>query len=157
MSATHRVLSLLGSILIGLLILTVGIAEPSKRTSPFDVVVESSEPVDVAPLNERVSAALLTAGTWPRSPLRMTLELFGDDVETRSVRIQEEKNRGEGADTTTVTLIRDGFMNDSVRGSWERIVYRRMSDGSWRVIEARRATRCWRGDRLDTYGATPCP
>lgn len=157
MSSDPRAHVLACSLLIGLCIATVSSAKAPKRATGTEPVVESYQSVEIAPLNQRVETAVSAGESWPRSPLRMTLELFGSDDETRSVRIDEVKNRGEGADTTTVTLVRDGFLNDSVRGSWERITFHRLSDGSWRVVEARRATRCWRGDRVEAYGATPCP
>ena len=31
------------------------------------------------------------------------------------------------------------------------------ADGTWRVAEARRATRCWRGHHLESYSAQLCP
>ncbi len=142
--------------LVTLLLAGCAASRPAPSARP-GVVVESSENMEIAPLNARVEHAAAARESWVNSPLRMTVELFGGDVETRSVRIEAEKNLGEGADTTTVTLIRDGFMDDSVRGSWQRIVYHRLSDGTWRVVEAKRATRCWRGERLQSYGAAPCP
>lgn len=157
MSVTRRVQVLVSSVLIGCSIAAASAASAPKRAKGAEPVVESYQSVELAPLNRRVEAAVAAGEKWPWSPLRMTLDLFGGDDETRSVRIEEQKNRGEGADTTIVTLIRDGFMDDSVRGSWEQITFHRLTDGSWRVGEARRATRCWRGERLESYGAKPCP
>lgn len=157
MSDTRCAHVLVCSLLIACSIDAASAASAPKRVKGTEAVVESFQSVEITPLNQRVEAAVSAGESWPRSPLRMTLDLFGGDEETSSVRIDEQKNRGEGADTTTITLIRDGFMNDSVRGSWEQITFHRLPDGSWRIVEARRATRCWRGERLESYGAKPCP
>ena len=143
-------------LMIGLL-LTVGCASSRSQTpSPFDVVPESWEQTDAAPLNARVDQAVEAGASWPGSPLEITVELFGGDEDTRSVILKEELNRGEGADTVVVVMVRDGFLDDSIRGYWERIVYHRQPDGTWRVIDLRRAYRCWRGHHTDTYSAHRC-
>jgi len=129
--------------------------KPAARAFP-DVVVESWEMADVLSMNQRIDAAVAEGTAWPTSPLSATVELLGGDAETRTVSLFVE-GAGEGADVTTVVIVRDGFFNDSVRGDWHRIVYRRGADGTWRVAEARRATRCWRGHHLESYSAQLCP
>jgi hypothetical protein len=51
----------------------------------------------------------------------MTVDLLVADADTRSVWLAEQGNRGEVSDTTVVIVIRDGFLDDSVRGDWHRI------------------------------------
>lgn len=41
-----------------------------------------------------------------------------DDLDMRSLVIEEVKNLGEGADATKIVCIRDGFLGDSIRGDW---------------------------------------
>jgi hypothetical protein len=132
-------------------------AQQPQVTQGLDVEVESWESVDIARLNARVGESVAAAETWAASPLRMTVELFGADVDTRVLWLTEKKNRGEGADTTVVTMVRDGFLDDSVRGDWHRIVYYRQADGTWRLHEMRRAFRCWRGRHLEAYSSQLCP
>ena len=144
-------------VVIGLL-LVAGCAglQPGVKEG-FDVEVESWESVDVAGLNTRIEGAVAVGAAWPRSPLRMTVELLITDVDTRSVWLTEQGNRGEVSDTTVVIVVRDGFLDDSVRGDWHRIVYYRAGDGTWRVHEVQRAYRCWRGHHLTAFSSQLCP
>ena len=143
-------------LMIGLL-LTAGCAASRPETpNPLDVTVESWEQMDAKPLNAQIDDAVGDGASWPSSPLEITIELFGSDVDTRSVALKEELNRGEGADTVVVIMVRDGFLDDSIRGYWERIVYHRQPDRTWRVLDVRRAYRCWRGHHTDTYSSHWC-
>lgn len=126
-------------------------------TTLGDVVVESWATIEVDPINELIEEAVTSDARWPASPLEITVKLFGGDNDTRVLSLMEEKNRGEEADTTIVVLIRDGFLDDSVRGDWHRIVYERHVDRTWRVSEVRRAFRCWRGHHLDAFSSQLCP
>ncbi|MFZ1948200.1 MAG: hypothetical protein WAW06_11690 [bacterium] len=153
-------------ILVGIMLITgcaVSYNVPSRATGPTgqtaappDVVVESWQSIDAADLNARIDQAVAAGAAWPSSPLRITVELFGADIDTRSVTLKEEKNRGEGADTTVVTMVRDGFLDDSVRGEWHQITYRRLPDRTWRIHEIRLAYRCWRGHHTETFSSSLC-
>ena len=143
-------------LVVGVLLLTGCAASPPDAANPMDVVVESWESVDVAELNAQIDEGIAVGAAWPTSPLAMTVELFGGDVDTRSLALTEQLNRGEGADTTVVFMVRDGLLDDSVRGDWHRIVYRRLPDWTWRVHEVRRAFRCWRGHHLETFSSSWC-
>ena len=136
---------------------------PACATSPpmiftvDGVEIETWEAVETTSMNTQIETAVAVGETWPQSPLRITIELLGGDVDTRILRIEEAKSRTEGADTTAVVVIRDGFLDDSVRGDWHRIVFSRESDRTWRVHSARRAFRCYRGHHLESYSRQWCP
>ena len=118
---------------------------------------ESWLDIDAEELNVRIDEAVAAGLDWPNSPLMVTLRLFGGDEDARVIALEEEKNRGEGADAAAVVYIRDGFLDDSIRGDRHEVQYRRLSDGTWRVREARVAIRCRRGDKTEVYQAGPCP
>ena len=113
--------------------------------------------LEVADLNARIDEAVAASLDWPDSPLQVTLQLFGSDNGVRQIALEEVKNKTEGADVTIVVYIRDGFLDDSVRGDWHEIHYRRLDDGTWRVSKARVAYRCMRGENTGEYQAVPCP
>ena len=113
--------------------------------------------VDPSQFNAQIDSAVSAGDQWPHSPVMATLHLLGGDEETRVVTLEAEKNRGEDADSTTVVYVRDGFLDDSVRGDWYEILYLRQSDETWRVSEVRVAYRCWRGENTETYRAELCP
>jgi hypothetical protein len=132
-------------------------------TATHDVVftvdgleVDSWESVDPTEMNEQIKEAVARGEDWPTSPLAATVQLLGGDVDTRVLRLEESKNRTEGADTTVVVLIRDGFLDDSVRGDWHRIVYWRQADWSWRIHSVRRAFRCYRGHHRESFSRNWC-
>mgnify|MGYP000884378044 FL=1 len=118
---------------------------------------ESWSTLDVGTLNVQVEEATSAEKSWPKSPLLVAIHILGGDVDTRSLVIEEVKNRGEGADQTTVVYIRDGFLDDSVRGDWHELDLRRQPDGTWRVLEVRAAYRCWRSGNTDLYQRGLCP
>jgi hypothetical protein len=141
-----------------LLLLVAGCAaSPPPAESPLAVPVDSWRDVDVMPLNSRVDEAVDAGLDWPRSALYVTLNLVGGDVDTRSLALSEVANRGEAPDTMVVVVARDGLLDDSVRGDWHRAVLHRLTDGTWRLHEMRRAFRCYRGGSLDRYSADLCP
>ena len=141
-----------------LVLLVVGCAtSPPPADGPLDVPVDSWGEVDVVPLNSRVDEAVDAGLDWPGSALYVTLNLVGGDADTRSLALSEVANRGEAPDTMVVVVARDGLMDDSVRGDWHRAVLYRLTDGTWRLHELRRAFRCYRGGSPDRYSADLCP
>jgi hypothetical protein len=124
---------------------------------PGDTPVESWEPVGVDEFNARIDGAVAAGAGWPSSPLSIALELLDGDAGARHVTVDQRRNRAEAADTTTIVIVRDGLLDDSVRGDWHRVVLRRLPDSTWRVHEVRRAFRCQRGHHLNSYSSEWCP
>ena len=142
---------------LGLLIILAGCAQAGSRPEFARTPPESWAELDLGELNGRLEKAVLSGEEWPFSPLQSSLQLFGGDTDAQAVVIEEMKNRVEGADSATVVMIRDGFMDDSVRGDWHEVVFGRQADGTWRVTEARVAYRCRRGDNTSVYQGELCP
>ena len=143
------------SLVLALLLGVTGCAGPSGTAVMVDgVVVESWELVEPTEMNEEIAAAVSRGEDWPTSPLSATLFLLGGDT-AGSVRL-ESRLATEGADSSVVVAVRDGFFGDSVRGDWHRIVYRRRADGSWRIESVQRAIRCYRGHHQESYSRSSC-
>lgn len=113
--------------------------------------------LDADSLNVSIEEAIAAGDSWPRSPILVTLYLVGGDDDIRSLVLEEVKNRAEGADLTKVVCIRDGLLDDSVRGDWHEFNLNRLADSTWRVSDARASYRCWRSDNTDEYQESPCP
>jgi len=122
-----------------------------------DAPVESWEPVAVNEFNARIDSAVASDAAWPSSPLSIALEFLGGDAGARRFTVDQRRNRAEAADTTVIVIVRDGLLDDSVRGDRHRIVLRRLADRTWRVQEVLRAFRCQRGHHLDAYSSEWCP
>jgi hypothetical protein len=111
--------------------------------------------MDVTPLNALIKEVRAAGEAWIENPTLVALRVTGGDSEVRELTITASANRTEAADSSVVTLIRDGLLDDSVKGDWHRLVLVRVEGGAWHVVEGRRAQTCWRG--RDDYGADPCP
>ncbi len=142
---------------LGLLIVCSGCSQAGSRPEFARTPPESWAELDPVKLNGRLDKAVLSDEGWPSSPLQSTMQLFGDDTDAQATVIEEMKNRLEGADSATVVMIRDGFLDDSVRGDWHEVVFERQTDGTWRIAEARVAYRCRRGENTSVYQRDLCP
>ena len=80
----------------------------------------SRSTLDVSKLNSQIEGWISDGRSWTKSSLMLTLHLFGDDLDARSLTFLEEKNRTEGADTTRIVYVSDSLLDDSVRGSGGR-------------------------------------
>lgn len=145
------------NLFLGLLIVCAGCAQSGSCPEFARTPPGSWTELDLVELNGRLDKAVLSDEGWPSSPLQSTLQLFGDDTGAQAVVIEEMKNRVEGADSATVVMIRDGFLDDSVRGNWHEVDFKRQPDGTWRVAEARVAYRCRRGENTSVYQGDLCP
>ena len=119
-------------------------------------LVESSSPIAFAEFNQRLSQEASEGKLWVQDPIRVALEFMGSRHSPR-VNIQREDQGAEVAHSTTVTVVEDGYLDDSVRGTWTRFKMKKTDSQTWRVVDIQRAYRCWRGHHKDSYSAQPCP
>jgi hypothetical protein len=119
-------------------------------------LVESSSPIAFAEFNQRLSQETNKGKAWVQDPIQVVMEFMGSRHSPR-VNIQREDQGAEVAHSTTVTVVEDGYLDDSVRGTWTRFKMKRTDNRMWRVVDIQRAYRCWRGHHKDSYSAQPCP
>jgi len=124
--------------------------------STREVPVKSWAMLEVDEFNATVAAAVDSGETWPEDPIEVVEQFIWGRIGAYYTRLEKQDNRVEGADSTVITLIRDRYADDSVRGDWHRIALNRLQDGTWRLLEARRAFRCYRGHQQDSYGERLC-
>ena len=118
--------------------------------------VESFRPVVYGGFNQRVAEAAAKGESWVHDPVLIGLEFMGSRGSPR-VDIKRQDQDGEAARSTTVTIVEDGYLDDSVRGTWTRFKMTRLDDNTWRLVDVKRAFRCWRGHHQDSYSARLCP
>ncbi|MGB2816386.1 MAG: hypothetical protein WBA53_03815 [Burkholderiaceae bacterium] len=73
--------------------------------------------------------------------------------------IQQIIQVNEGSESPTasrVTIVRDGLLDDSVRGQRWDVVLGKAASGKWSIRDVTIAWRCWRGPESDVFSATPC-
>lgn len=158
--AMTRIILLLAAMLV-----TVGCAGTSDGDSVSMVGIEPDlvgrptqwNRLDLAPFNRQIDQAVAEGAGWTSSPLRTIIEIFGDDTDQRTLSIEEKKNSGEGANEVSFVIVRDGFLDDSIRGSWTEVVLKRGESRVWRVAEGRIAFRCRRAADPEAWTTEPCP
>ena len=123
---------------------------------PIEVPVESFLQVDPSEFNETIVEAAIAGETWPGNQISVAVRFLGGAVVGRYISITKVDNRGECADTSIVTIIQDGFLDDSMRGQWD-MIFLYLNDNNWIIFESRRAWRCWRGDyQIESFGSSMC-
>lgn len=107
----------------------------------------------VSPAEYREASAFAARAS---TPLDIALKIVGEFA--GSVQHIIQVNEGaEAPSGSRVTVIRDGLLDDSIRGERWDIVLQRAASGAWGIKEVRRSWRCWRGAHGDRFAAVPCP
>lgn len=73
-----------------------------------------------------------------------------------SLRVEVSRSGAESAAHLFVTIWRDRYLDDSLRGEWLELTYQAQPGGRWQLQAARRAWSCWRG-ATQAYQANLCP
>jgi hypothetical protein len=107
----------------------------------------------VPPSGYPEASALAARGS---TPIEVALKIVGP-FEGSAQQLTQVNEGSEAPSTVRVTVIRDGLLDDSVRGERWDIVLRRTANGAWIIGEVRRAWRCWRGRQPDSFTAVRCP
>ena len=132
-----------------LLASTVGAADPPPP--PAELPVLEMKPVDPAEYN--AASALAARGS---AALEIMLTIVGE-FEGSTQHIIQVNEGSEAPSATRITVVRDGLMDDSVRGERWDITLERTTASVWRIREVRRVWRCWRGEQLDRFATVSCP
>jgi len=131
----------------------------TRQAENFTVLILDSYRLEnIAPSNEKIEEAVKKGEAWPRDPILITMNLLMiSNDEARLLVMSKESSPAENPDRTEVTVIRDGLLDDSVRGDWHYFELRKMNDQGWRFTEIRRAFLCRRGIQTEKLGKEFCP
>jgi len=113
--------------------------------------VESTKPVAVT--EYRTAAALAARGS---SPIDIALAVAGP-FEGATQHVIQANEGSEAPTASRVTVLRDGLLDDSVRGERWDITLQRTAAGVWSIEDVKRAWRCRRGGQPNSFAATRCP
>jgi hypothetical protein len=119
--------------------------------APADVPVASA--ASVAPAGYTAGTALAARGG---TPVEIALALAGP-FDGGAQRITQINQGVEAPSASRITIVRDGLLDDSVRGLRWDIALERTQAGTWRIAEVKRAVRCRRGADTERFLAGPCP
>ncbi len=113
---------------------------------------------NVDPFNARIEEATNKGESWAGDPILIILNLLKiSSSDARSIVMAKESSLSENPDRTTVSILRDGLLDDSIRGDWHYFELRKMNDQGWRFTEIRRAFLCRRGIQTEKLGKELCP
>jgi hypothetical protein len=89
-------------------------------------------------------------------PLKIIIDLLKINSEQKELTIYQLFPSMEEGGSVIVSVIRDGYLDDSVRGEWNEFEMMRNSGQVWEIINAKKAFLCWRLES-DQYQNKPCP
>lgn len=99
-------------------------------------------------------ASSLAAGG--ASPLSIAMAIAGD-FEGVTQHVVQMNEGGEVPSSTRIVVLRDGLLDDSVRGERWEIALGRTGAGAWSIREVKRSWLCRRGENTDRFSARRCP
>ncbi len=132
----------------------MAVAQPAMndpRRSLLDLPVAA---MDVVAAAEYGDASSLAAGG--ASPLSIAMAIAGD-FEGVTQHVVQMNEGGEVPSSTNIVVLRDGLLDDSVRGERWDIALGRTGAGAWSIREVRRSWLCRRGENTDRFSAQKCP
>jgi hypothetical protein len=98
------------------------------------------------------SAAAERGGT----PVEIALAIAGP-FEGSTQHVIQVNQGAEAPSASRVTVLRDGLLDDSIRGERWEILLARSPAGFWTISEVKRAWRCRRGAQPDRFATVRCP
>lgn len=122
-----------------------------RRGSLAEVKVTGMQTVAGAQYAE-ASALASRGGT----PLEIALAIVGP-FEGATQHIIQVNQGSEAPTASRLTVMRDGLLDDSVRGERWEITLERTAAGGWKIGEVKRAWRCRRGAQTERFAAERCP
>ena len=61
----------------------------------------------------------------------------------------------ENPKNININIVRDGFLDDSVRGDIQHIKLQKIENGIWKILSVQKAISCWRSSKL-VYSSKAC-
>ena len=119
-------------------------------------MMRSSTSIEPATFNVEIGAAARRNEDWVRDPGLVALHVSKAASAPR-VRLYRKDNRGESPDSSTVTVIMDRLVDDSIAGIWTQYQMVRDEDQTWHMTGVRQAYKSYRGEDTEYYRAEPAP
>lgn len=120
-----------------------------KETAAFQVL-------DVKALNQKIAKAAAANEAWVKAPFLVVAHIIEPFSEMGSRTVEMVSPFADVTESLTVTVIDDGYADDSVRG--EKFIYELKLDesGVWKVISAKKAQVCQQNRGHQDYSTAPC-
>ena len=113
--------------------------------------------MDVSNFSHEISAAIDKGEEWVYHPLLVVQE-YCKIADARFVSILLNNDSAENPLNSTITVIEEGYLDDSVRGQWlQFLLERKNPESAWRIKEIRQANLCGRMDSPEEFSEELCP
>ncbi|MCM3874458.1 MAG: hypothetical protein ND895_27520 [Pyrinomonadaceae bacterium] len=106
--------------------------------------------------NEQIDKAALAGEAWVKEPAQIIARTFGGFSEMRSKTIEFKAPTADEADSLSVTITNDGYLDDSVRGEKYSLELKMNEQGVWKFVTAAKAWRCQPGRGNQDYSTIKC-
>ncbi|HSA82086.1 MAG TPA: hypothetical protein VLE23_14815 [Geminicoccaceae bacterium] len=107
----------------------------------------------VDPETYAAASAMAAGGS---TPVDIALGVVGA-FEGKTQHIIQDNAGSEAPTSARVTVIREGLLDDAIRGERWDVALIRTPAGIWTISEVKKAWRCRRGEHPDEFGTVLCP
>ncbi len=127
------------------------------NTSTMPVNVESWKVVKPSEQNRIIQRAYEAKSEWVFKPELYVFNLF-DLSGVKRVSCEYGADNTENPESVELTIVRDGFLDDSIRGDIHYLKLKKSSEGIWKVVLMKKAISCWRDrqNKEPVYSLGPC-
>jgi hypothetical protein len=137
------------------LILSCSVIAEDKRPDEFPIV--SYNNLEVSNFNLKISAAMNNGEMWVYHPL-LVIQEYRKIADAGFVSILLSNDSAENPLNSTITVVEEGYLDDSVRGQWLQFhLGREDSESAWKIKEIRQANLCGRMNSPKEFSKELCP
>lgn len=115
----------------------------------------SFEKIDVENFNRQIQKAATAGERWVKMPTQVVARMLGQFSEIRSRTIEMSAPSAEEVESLNVTVIDDGFLDDSVRGE-KHLFELKNEQGVWKFVSAGKSWRCYEGRGHQDFSTAKC-
>lgn len=137
------------------LILLVVSTACSVNSKNMSANVISWEAVEPRLLNQKIQLAYKSNLEWAAKPEHYAFNLF-EMSDLKKITYEYNADNIESPKNVKITLVRDGFLDDSVRGDIQQLHLVKDNNGIWKILTMKKAISCWRRERL-VFSSEACP
>ncbi|MCM3903247.1 MAG: hypothetical protein ND866_16185 [Pyrinomonadaceae bacterium] len=106
--------------------------------------------------NEQIDKAAVAGEAWVKEPAQIIARTFGGFSEMRSKTVEFAAPTADEAESLSITITNDGYLDDSVRGEKYSLELKMNEQGVWKFVAAAKAWRCQPGRGNQDYSTIKC-
>lgn len=110
----------------------------------YSVPVHGYETLNIQPFQQAFAQALTQQEAWTYDVVQIAVRFLGGAFEGQTQLITQQNTDIAGTERAIVTIIRDGYLDDQIRGERFRFIFDRQQN-IWQLQHVERAWRCWNG------------